>query len=81
MVLGLSVIEADSINTSEVMEVLPLVAGDFVGLTGPCGFDMYGDRLVFRTGLYAVGYDQGLRWMLIGWYYSPTNEIIWENSS
>ncbi len=81
MVLGLSVIEADSINTSEVTEVLPLVAGDFVGLTGPCGFDMYGDRLVFRTGLYAVGYDPGLRWMLIGWYYSPTNEIIWENSS
>ncbi len=81
MVLGLSVIEADSINTSKVMEVLPLVAGDFVGLTGPCGFDMYGDRLDFRTGLYAVGYDLGLRWMLIGWYYSPTNEIVWENSS
>jgi branched-chain amino acid transport system substrate-binding protein len=80
MVLGLSVLEAGSTNTSYVKEVLSLVAGDFVGLTGPCGLDEYGDRLDFKTGLYAVGYDPSLRWMVIGYYHSPTDEIIWENN-
>lgn len=79
MVLGLSVLEAGSINPSNVRDVLPSVASDFVGLTGSCGLDMYGDRLDFRSGLYAFGYlGTSFRWLYVGEYYSPSNEIIWE---
>ena len=81
MVLGLSVIEAGSMNASNVKEVLPEVAEGFVGLTGYCGLDMYGDRLDFRTGLYAFGYlDTSFRWLYVGEYNSPSNEIIWETN-
>ncbi len=81
MVLGLSVIEAGSTDASDVREVLPMVAEGFVGLTGSCGLDMYGDRLVFRTGLYAFGYlDTSFRWLYVGEYYSPSNEVIWETN-
>lgn len=82
MVLGLSVLETGSMNASNVKEVLPKVAGDFSGLTGSCGLDKYGDRLDFRTGLYAFGYlETSFRWIYVGEYHSPTNEIIWENTN
>ncbi|MBD3171702.1 ABC transporter substrate-binding protein [Candidatus Bathyarchaeota archaeon] len=82
MVLGLSVLEAGSMNTSKVKEALPEVAKDFVGLTGSCGLDKYGDRLDFRTGLYAFSYlGTSFRWLYVGEYHSPTNEIIWENTT
>ncbi len=80
MVLGLSVIEAGSLNASNVEQVLPEVADDYVGLTGSCGLDEYGDRVYFRTGLFAIDYNPSLRWTIVGFYYSPTNEIIWENT-
>jgi len=79
MVLGLSIIEAGSTNASNVKEVLPEVAENFNGLTGPCGLDLYGDRLVFRTGLYAFGYlETSFRWVYVGEYHSPSNEVLWE---
>ena len=80
MVLGLSVIEANSRNTKNVEQVLPTVAGGYDGLTGPCRLDVYGDRIDFRVGLYAIGYDSGLRWVFMGSYQSPSSEIIWENT-
>jgi ABC-type branched-subunit amino acid transport system substrate-binding protein len=82
MVLGLSVLEAGSMNKSNVKEALPEVAEDYIGLTGSCGLDKYGDRLDFRTGLYAFGYiEKSFRWIYVGEYHSPTNEIIWENTT
>lgn len=47
IVLGLSVLEASSMNVNNVREVLPGVAEDFVSLTGSCGLDTYGDSLDF----------------------------------
>lgn len=80
MILGLSVIQADSKNPSNVEKILPDVAEDYIGLTGSCGLDIYGDRIGFRTGLYAFGYlESNFRWLYIGEYLSPSNEIIWEN--
>ena len=82
MILGLSVLKADSMNTSNVKEALPEVAEDFIGLTGSCGLDKHGDRLDYRTGLYALGYlETSFRWLYIGEYHSPSNEIIWENTT
>jgi branched-chain amino acid transport system substrate-binding protein len=77
MVLGLSVIEADSVNASLVREVLSEVSGSFNGFTGPCGLDENGNRLVFHAGLYGIGYDPELRWMLLGYYDSPENVVTW----
>lgn len=54
MILGLSVIEADSDNSTLVRDVLPTVAEDFIGLTGQCGLNSFGDRSVFRTGFYKL---------------------------
>jgi len=65
---------------SYVEDVLPEVAGYYVDLSGPCGLEEYRDRLDFRTGLYSIGYDPSLRWMVIGYYYSLTNDIIWEDT-
>ena len=80
MILCLSVIEVGSDDPSLVEEVLPGVAENFIGLTGPCGLDQYGDRLHYNTGLYAIEYDPGLRWMLVGYYHSPINEVTWEST-
>jgi hypothetical protein len=81
MVLGLSAIKADSVNASQVREVLPAVSENYNGLTGSCGLDENGDRRVFHAGLYGIGYDPNLRWMLYGYYDSPENRITWDQSS
>jgi branched-chain amino acid transport system substrate-binding protein len=78
-VLALSVIEADSLDSGLVVEVLPGVSGSYNGLTGLCGLDVYGDRLIFRMGLYACGYDPSPRWMLIGYYNSPESNVMWDD--
>ena len=80
MIMGLSVIEANSVNTSQVIKVLPRVAEEYVGLTGPCGLDEYGDRRVFTTGIYAMGYNPGFEWELLGYHHSPSNTIEWLSS-
>ena len=70
MLLGLSVIEADSSNSSIVRDVLPAVAGDYSGLTGPCGLDVNGDRRIFKVGLYILSFDDSDNWQLISYYDS-----------
>ena len=79
MVLGLSVIDADSTNAFNVCEVLPSVAEDYVGLTGPCGLDVNGDRQVFQMGLYKLSINPSHRWTLVGYYSSPDNTVSWED--
>ena len=77
MVLGLSVIEADSTNGSVVRDVLPDVAEGYVGLTGPCGLDVNGDRRVFQMGLYELSTDPAQRWRLIGHFNSLDKTVSW----
>ena len=78
MVIGFSVIEADSINSSIVKEVLPSVAEDFSGITGKCSLDKNGDRLDFQMGLFTLDYEPVFEWLLIGRYYSTNDTIVWK---
>ncbi len=68
MLLGLSIIELDSNNSSLLREELPNIASSYVGLTGSIGFDANGDRDVFRIGLFAYGYEDIPEWDLVGYY-------------
>jgi branched-chain amino acid transport system substrate-binding protein len=81
MVLGHSVIAAESINACMVRDVLPSVAEDYVGLTGPCGLDVNGDRRVFQMGLHDLSVEPILRWNLIGYYDSTNGLVSWEEDS
>ena len=71
VVLGLSVIEADSVNASQVREEIVPVAEEYHGLTGFCGLDENGDRRVYLAGLYRV--DENLDWGLFNYYSSENN--------
>ena len=77
MVLGLSVLEADSINASVVLEVLHDVAEDYTGLTGPCGLDVNGDRRIFLMGLHELCIEPFQGWSLVGYYNSTSNTVSW----
>jgi len=77
MVLGLSVLEADSVNASLVREEIIGVADDYVGLTGPCGLDESGTRHVYHIGLFEIVSDPNPRWALIGEYDSSNHAITW----
>lgn len=68
MLLGLSIIELDSTNSSLLQEELPNIAENYVGLTGPLGFDSNGDRDVFRMGLFAFGFDETPGWKMVEYY-------------
>jgi len=81
MVLGHSAIAAESIDASVVREVLPGVAEDYVGLTGPCGLDVNGDRRVFQMGLHELCVEPVLRWKLVGYYDSTNGSVSWEDDS
>ena len=80
MVLGHSVIAAESIYACVVREVLPGVAEDYVGLTGPCGLDVNGDRRLFQMELHELCVEP-LRWKLVGYYDSTNGMVSWEDDS
>jgi branched-chain amino acid transport system substrate-binding protein len=79
MVLGHSVIAAESVNACLVRGVLPGVAEDYTGLTGPCGLDVNGDRQVFQMGLHDLSLEPIPRWDYIGCYDSNTGLVSWED--
>jgi ABC-type branched-subunit amino acid transport system substrate-binding protein len=68
MLLGLSVIELDTTNSSYIRSELPKVAESYAGLTGPIGFDENGDRNIFRMGLFAYGFKENREWDLIRYH-------------
>lgn len=68
------------LDASQIREILPSVSSDYFGLTGYCGLDVYGDRQEFQMGLYGYGYDPNPRWILVGYFYSPENTVIWEKN-
>ena len=72
MLLGLSVIEEDSVNSTRIRNVLPTVAEDYIGLTGGCGLDINGDRCVFRTGFYGLSVAETDLWKSIGYLDSTS---------
>lgn len=78
MVLGHSVIAAESIDACMVREILPGVAEEYVGLTGPCGLDVNGDRRVFQMGLHELCVKPFLSWKLVGYYDSTNGLVSWE---
>ena len=71
MLLGLSIIELDSTNSSILREELPSVASGYVGLTGAFGFEVNGDRDVFRMGLFEYNYEVSPEWELVGYHDYP----------
>ena len=68
MLLGYSVIELDSTNTSLLRMELPMVASSYVGLTGRVGFDVNGDRAVYRMGLFSLDVDKTSGWEMVGYH-------------
>ncbi|MBD3173317.1 hypothetical protein GF326_12705 [Candidatus Bathyarchaeota archaeon] len=70
ILLGRSIIELDSTNTSLLRNELPGVAESYIGLTGPCGFDSNGDRSVYRMGLFMYD-DKVSEWGLVRYYDHP----------
>jgi len=77
MVLGLSVLEADSVNASLVREEIIGVADDYVGLTGSCGLDENGTRQVYHIGLFEIVSDLNTRWAMVGEYDSSNHDGTW----
>lgn len=75
MILGLSVIEEDSVNSTMIRNVLPTVAEDYIGLTGSCGLDSHGDRRAFRTGFYSLSLDETDFWKAIGYLDNTSYHI------
>ena len=77
-VLALSVIEAKSLKTSTIVDVLPSVASNYSGITGFCNFDLEGDRNKLDMELW--GYfqidDVASRYRC-GSYFASNKTIKW----
>ncbi|MCW4011714.1 MAG: hypothetical protein NWF07_01850 [Candidatus Bathyarchaeota archaeon] len=77
-ILVLSVIEEASAETVDLKERIPMVAAEYVGLTGRCELDEFGDRQSFDYTIW--GYADILeetKYTQYGSYDYETEEINW----
>ena len=79
-VLSLSVIEANSTEPLTLMSVIPSVASGFVGATGRCTLDEYGDRLGMDYDFYKyLVVDGETKSVKIGSYSWEADEYTWSD--
>ena len=78
-IYALSVLEASSPSALEVKAVLPGVAADYSGASGPCVLDENGDRLIVNYALrgYAETSPGMYGFHQYGFYNATTDTISW----
>ena len=75
MLVGLSVLQAQTVHPLDLLDVIPMVGEGYLGLTGYCLLDGYGDRLSYQADIVAIT-DEELVWRKIGEYYSPEGIVV-----
>ena len=74
----LSALEADSADGVEVIKVLPGVAKRYIGVTGNCTLDEYGDRETYRFGFYGFVEEDGApNQRLMAIFSSDSRQTTW----
>jgi hypothetical protein len=74
--LALSVLDAGSSKTADVMVTLPEVGRGFEGVLGNCTFDAYGNRLVSDEAFFGwTSVDGVVRFQLVGLYESSSKRV------
>ncbi len=78
-IMALSVLEAGTVVSSMVVDVVSEVAAEYSGMTGMCILDEFGDRSSYTLGVYGIDvWASGPRWVLFGIYDSVTENVMWE---
>ena len=75
--LALAVLEAGSSDAASVKRALPIVADGYVGVSGDCSFDEYGDRLNANYAIWGLEYNNSAKWEYFGYYNSSHQRIYW----
>jgi len=77
-IYALSVIETWSTDTDLIEQVLADIAEDYVGASGSCRMDEYGDRLDVDHEIWGYSLDDGqLKSTRYGYYDSDTGQVTW----
>jgi ABC-type branched-subunit amino acid transport system substrate-binding protein/exonuclease VII small subunit len=77
-IYALSVIETWSTETYLIEQVLADIAEDYVGASGSCRMDKYGDRLDVDHEIWGYSLDDGqLETTRYGYYDSDTGQVTW----
>lgn len=80
--MALSVVETGSDNATEISSVLPSIAESYSGLSGPIGFDEFGDRLPIDYEYWGVFEDDGEYVNKVcGHYLHDTGAIEWSEDA
>ena len=75
---ALSVVDANSADAMEVKASLPLVASEYVGVTGLCSLNEYGDRSAVNYDIWGYGKENGdVVSVKYGFYDSVLGDVIW----
>jgi ABC-type branched-subunit amino acid transport system substrate-binding protein len=75
--LALSVLDAGSSKTVDVMVTLPKIGGGFEGVLGNCTFDAYGNRLVSDEAFFGwTNVDGIVRYQRVGLYESSSKRVL-----
>ena len=77
-ILVLSVIEEGTAETVDLKERIPMVAAEYVGLTGRCELDEMGDRQSFNYTIWGYTDNTGeTKYTQYGFYDYETGKINW----
>jgi ABC-type branched-subunit amino acid transport system substrate-binding protein len=77
-IAALSVIEAGSTLNTTLIETIPLIASEYIGATGDCSLDEYGDRAIADFILYEyMEVDEVFKTVETGRYYGALGKIEW----
>ena len=77
-ILLLSVLEEGSVKTVDLKERIPVVAADYIGLTGRCELDEVGDRQSFNYTICGYANIMGeSRYTKYGFYDYESRNVNW----
>ncbi len=79
-ILALSVLQADSQDIVELVNVVPSVAEEYVGVSGRCELDSFGDRQSIKYEIYGLSLREDNSFFeRYGSYNYETESFTWIN--
>ena len=74
-----AIIEVNGTDPLLLSEAIPSIADEFVGLTGRCALNEYGDKVISDYELWGYAVESGApKVVYLGRYDSAEDEVVWE---
>ena len=74
-----AIIDVNGTDPLLLSEAIPSIADEFVGLTGRCALNEYGDKVISDYELWGYAVESGAsKVVYLGRYDSAEDEVVWE---